>query len=131
MRQTNPVDALLASPEPSIRYKVRVGVLGESESSRGVRALRREIRRSPRVAALLAGRAADGRLLRGRHVYEKWQGAHWVMATLADLGYPLGDRALAPIRDQLLDAWLAPHFFEEFECASKAKAYSKSGVAVM
>ena len=131
METTAQVDQLLASAEPSIRYKVRVGVLGESESSRGIRSLRREIRASPRVAALLAGRASDGRLLRGRHVYQKWQGAHWVMAALADLGYPPGDRDLAPIRDQLLDAWLAPQFYDEFECSSKAKAYSRDGVPVM
>ena len=106
METTAQVDQLLASAEPSIRYKVRVGVLGESESSRGIRSLRREIRASPRVAALLAGRASDGRLLRGRHVYQKWQGAHWVMAALADLGFPPGDRDLAPIRDQLLDCLL-------------------------
>jgi hypothetical protein len=125
------IDLLLASPEPSIRYKTRVGVLGESESSRAIRALRQEIKRSPRVAALLAGRASDGRLLRGRGVYAKWQGAHWVMATLADLGYPTGDRELIPIRDQLLDAWLDPFFFEEFECESKEKAYAKNGVPIM
>ena len=131
MDATTQIDALLASPEPSIRYKVRVGVLGESESSRSIRSLRRQIRESPRVAALLAGRASDGRLLRGGHVYQKWQGAHWVMATLADLGYPPGDRELVPIRDQLLDVWLGPDFFNEFECPSKAKAYSRSGVPIM
>ena len=131
MDATRQIDALLASTEPSIRYKIRVGVLGESESSRSIRSLRREIRASPRVAALLAGRTRDGRLLRGRHVYQKWQGAHWVMAALADLGCPPGDRELAPIRDQLLDAWLSPDFFDEFDCPSKAKAYSRPGVPVM
>ena len=131
MDTTAQLDRLLASAEPSIRYKIRVGVLGESESSRNIRSLRREIRASPRVAALLAGRASDGRLLRGRHVYQKWQGAHWVMAALADLGYPPGDRGLAPMRDQLLEAWLAPQFYDEFECPSKAKAYSRDGVPVI
>jgi len=131
MDTTTQVDGLLASSEPSIRYKIRVGVLGESESSRSIRELRREIRASPRVAALLAGRAADGRLLRGRGIYQKWQGAHWVMAALADLGYPPGDRDLIPMRDQLLDAWLAPEFYDEWECASKEKAYSRRGVPVM
>jgi hypothetical protein len=125
------IDTLLTSSEPSIRYKVRVGVLGESESSRGIRSLGREIKRSPRVAALLAGRAPDGRLLRGGHVYAKWQGAHWVMATLADIGYPPGDAELKPIRNQLLDAWLAPEFFDEWECTSKAKVYARRGVPVM
>ena len=131
MDTTTQVDGLLASSEPSIRYKVRVGVLGESESSRRIRALRREIRASPRVGALLAGREVDGRLLRGPGVYQKWQGAHWVMAALADLGYPPGDRDLVPMRDQLLDAWLAPEFYDEFDCPSKAKAYSRRGVPVM
>jgi hypothetical protein len=131
MASTNQIDLLLASSEPAIRYKTRVGVLGESESSKCVRALRQEIKRSPRVAALLADRASDGRLKRGRGVYAKWQGAHWVMATLADIGYPAGDRALIPLRNQLLDAWLDPFFFEEFECESKAKAYGKNGVPVM
>jgi hypothetical protein len=131
MSSANQIDLLRASMEPSIRYKLHVGVLGDDPSSPGVRALRREIKRSTRVAALLAGRSSDGRLVRGRHVYEKWQGAHWVMATLADLGYPPGDRDLVPIRDQLLDAWLAPEFYEEFDCPSKAKAYTKPGVPVM
>jgi hypothetical protein len=127
----NQIDALLTSAEPAIRYKIRTGVLGESASSRAIRSLRREITRSPRVAALLAGRAADGRLLRGRHPYAKWQGAHWVLATLADLGYPPGDRELLPMRDQLLETWLAPHFFDEFECDSKTRVYGKPGVPVM
>ena len=125
------IDVLLSSPEPAIQYKARVGALGESASSRSMQSLRQEIKRSPRVQALLAGRGPDGRLLRGRSVYAKWQGAHWVMAALADLGYPPGDRSLIPIRDQLLDLWLAPQFYEEFECESKAKVYGRSGVPVM
>src|SRR5262245_3004778 len=96
-----------------------------------MRALREEIRRSPRVRALVDGRGRDGRLLRGRGVYQKWQGAHWVMAALADLGYPPGDRELLPIRDQLLDQWLSDEFFEEFACESKARCYAKPGVPVM
>lgn len=34
--------------------------------------------------------------------YTKWQGGHWVLAALADLGYPAGDKDLFPLRDQLL-----------------------------
>src|SRR5687767_5957992 len=52
-----PLPTLLESNEPSIGWKVRVGVLGEDAQSRAVRALREEIRASPRVRALLARRA--------------------------------------------------------------------------
>jgi hypothetical protein len=57
--------------------------------------------------------------------------AHWVLATLADLGYPPGDKTLLPLRDQLLGAWLSPEYFAEFECASKAVAYGQGGVPRM
>jgi hypothetical protein len=39
------------------------------------------------------------------HPYAKWQGAHWVLTVLADSGYPPGDPALLPLRDQVY-AWL-------------------------
>ncbi len=115
---------LLASDEPSIRYKVRVCALGEDPASKAVRALREEIRKSPRVAALLAGchRAAP---------YQKWRGTHWVLAELADLGYPPGDESLVPMRDEVLEYWLAPEFFDEFACARKSHAHSRRGVPVM
>ena len=101
------VDELLRSPEPSIRWKVRTRVLGEAEDAPAIRRLRREIRRSPRVEALLAHRDADGRMSTPRRVYAKWQGAHWVLATLADLGYPAGDENLVPLATQVCETWLS------------------------
>ncbi|HEY3416460.1 MAG TPA: hypothetical protein VGM23_06225 [Armatimonadota bacterium] len=99
------ITQLLASDEPSLRYKVRVGVLGEALESPAIRTLREEIRVSPRVTALLAARTAEG-VLPG-NVYSKWNGAHWVLAALADLGYPAGDPALAPLVDQVCNCWLS------------------------
>jgi hypothetical protein len=64
-------------------------------------------------------------------VYDKWRGAHWVLATLADIGYPRGDRSLLPARDQLMEFWLRPDFYEEFEAATKASAYGRPGVPLM
>lgn len=125
------IDALLASGEPSVRWKVRVGVLGEDPDSAAVRALREEIRRSPRVRTLTARRDATGRIDSGRSIYDKWQGAHWVLASLADLGYPAGDSTLFTTRDEILDVWLAPPFYVEFEARTKADAYKKEGVPVM
>lgn len=78
------IDRLLASDEPSIRHKARVGVLGEDPGSAPIKALRREIRSSPRVERLLSSRLDDGRIAPADHVYRKWTGAHWILATLAD-----------------------------------------------
>ncbi len=95
------IDKLLASDEPSIRYKVRSRVLGETEDS--LADLRREIKDSPRVRALLSNRDESGRIFRQNQTYKKWKGAHWVFAHLADIGYPKGDPELIPMRDQVLD----------------------------
>ena len=124
------VDRLLQSEHPSIRYKTRVNVLGESVTSRSVRALRAEIKDAAVTRQLLAGRGDDGRIAPTDRIYAKWQGAHWVAAALADLGYPPGDKALIALRDQLLDQWLGETFYLEFEADTKAKAYRGRGVPV-
>jgi hypothetical protein len=96
-----------------------------------MRALQEEIRRSPRVQALLSRRKQLGRPGTARQVYYKWQGLHWVLASLADLGYPPGDESLHPLRDRVLELWLGPSFFKEFEARTKAASYAKRGVPVM
>ncbi|HTD81690.1 MAG TPA: hypothetical protein VK723_06030 [Thermoplasmata archaeon] len=124
-------ETLLQSREPSIRWKVRTRVLGEDPSSRRIRNLQREIRGSPRVRTLLARRDSRGFLRRGEDPYTKWQGPHWVLATLADIGYPAGDRSLGPMRDQVLDRWLADTYRLEYDAPSAAVAYRKGGVPRM
>lgn len=96
------IDTLLASPEPSVRYRTRVHVLGEDPAAPERLALREEIRRSPRVAALLAPHLPGPSPL---GPYQKWRGAHWTLVALAELAYPPGDESLAPLREQELD-WL-------------------------
>jgi hypothetical protein len=123
------VRTLLSSDEPAIRFKVRAGVLGEDRDAKSLSRLRGEVRDSPLVAALFRRRGSDGRI-RGS-VYAKWQGAHWILATLADIGYPSGDERLLPIRDQLEDEWLDERFYREFPVESRAKAYAQPGVPVM
>jgi hypothetical protein len=125
------VNALLKSTEPSIRWKTRVHVLGDDPSSKVTRALQEEIRRSPRVRALLSRSGQLGRPGTARKVYYKWQGVHWVLASLADVGYPKGDESLHPMRDRVMELWLGPSFFNEFEARTKAAAYRQRGVPVM
>lgn len=125
------IDALLKSPEPSIRWKTQVHVLGEEPDSKSIRALQGAIRRSPRVRALLSRRDQLGRPGTARRVYYKWQGLHWVLASLADIGYPEGDETLYPIRDRVMEHWLSPHYFREFEARTEAAAYRQRGVPVV
>lgn len=97
------VERLLASNEPAVRFKVLVHVLGKDPASEEVGRVQDAVKASPRVQALLAERETDGRIQHGP--YRKWRGAHWVLATLADIGYPAGDESLIPLRQQVSD-WL-------------------------
>jgi hypothetical protein len=105
----NVIQYLLSSAEPSIRYKTRVCVLGEAPGSTAIRQLQKEVRDSARVKALLSERGRDGRI--PFHCYAKFYGAHWVLVTLADLGYPPGDKSLIPLCDQAL-GWIASQEYE-------------------
>jgi hypothetical protein len=121
------IEALLASPEPAIRWKVRSGVLGEPASAPQITALREEVRGSAIVSRLLAPLDAGRR----PGPYAKWQGAHWVLGALADLGYPQGDEALHPLREQVLGTWLDEAYYQDVQVATKSAAYGHSGVPVM
>ncbi|MGB8657042.1 MAG: hypothetical protein WCE90_04565 [Candidatus Zixiibacteriota bacterium] len=103
------ISKLLNSNEPSVRYKVLVNVLGEKCESSKTMKLQEAIKSSPRVKLLLPERGKNGKI--PHHPYRKWYGAHWVLATLADIGYPVGDKLLIPLREQVLD-WL---FSEEHQ----------------
>lgn len=118
------VDTLLQSEEPSIRWKVRVRVLGEDPESADIRKLREEIRNSPRAKRLL--HAPDAQEWK---VYAKWQGPHWALSALAEIGYPAGDKALLPMCKRVLDHWLGEMFYKEFETQrTMAKRRQDEGV---
>ncbi len=97
------IESLLNSPEAIIRYKTRVAVLGADPQSPEIKSIQQEIKSSRRVQDLLSDRNEQGEI--PFHPYAKWQGAHWVLTCLADLGYPPGDEALLPLHDQVY-AWL-------------------------
>jgi len=67
---------------------------------------RESARRSSCFERLLSERQPDGTI--PRHPYAKWDGAHWVLAALADLGHPPGDQSLIPLREQVLEWLLSP-----------------------
>lgn len=125
------IDRLLESAEPSVQWKVCAEVLQEPADSTSMRRLREQVRQSPRVKQLLTDRGPNGRSQVKKGVYAKWQGARWVIAALADLGYPPGDEDLRPMAEQVQDAWLTDNFYEEFEATSNASVYNHRGVPVI
>ncbi len=97
------IPRLLAHEEPAIRYKTLVALSrGKTAEAQATRAA---IPDGPAARALLSERDAGGRIAPDRHPYFKWQGAHWVLAALAGIGYPPGDESLRPAMGQVFD-WL-------------------------
>ena len=90
--------------EPSLAWKLAVNVLGEEPGSPPVVRAGGLVRTSPLVATLLSERHPDGSL--PHHPYKKWNGGHWILSLLADLGYPQGDRLLQPLLEASLDYFL-------------------------
>ncbi len=105
------VQSLLASPDPAVVYKVRTELLDEDPQAPELCGLQERIRGSQRVAGLLGRRRADGMI--PLHAYGKWQGPHWTLYGLAELGYPPGDRSLLPLFEQDY-AWLFSKRFLKF-----------------
>lgn len=100
------VAALLDSPDPSISYRAHRLLAGLPDDDPGQRRRRDAVARSGNVRRMLGHRGADGRLR--THAYKKWQGPHWVLAGLAELGHPPGDDDLLPMLGQVHDWLFAP-----------------------
>lgn len=86
------VEGLRNSDGPSVAYRAFRRLDGLSDDDEGQRARRRQIAESPNVRRLLSHLQPDGTIRLGNeyHVYRKFQGAHWTLAALAELGYPSG-----------------------------------------
>jgi hypothetical protein len=97
------ISKLLNSDEPSVRYKVMVNVLDYGAETAVCQELCQEVATSLRVQQLLSERDEEGHL--PHHPYTKWVGAHWLLADLADIGYPSGDEMLIPLREGVYQ-WL-------------------------
>ncbi len=123
------VEQLMASEDPCVRYRALVDVRGAPPACPEARQLRETIRSSFRVKQLLSLRSPDGRM---PGVYDKYTGAHWVLADLADIGYPPEDASLAPLRDQVYETWLAPAHTRERIVEREAVGYkSRPGVPII
>jgi hypothetical protein len=132
MNHSELIELLLSSGEPSIRWKIKVNVLGQDRQSSGIKILENEVKNSPRVKALLQKVGSSGFLRNEKGVYDKWQGTHWVLMTLADIGYPRREDALQPLVDDVLNTWLGKRAFKEFVAEKKSDAYKhRDAIPVM
>ncbi len=104
MKYRELIDSLLQSTDPEIRCKA-ARLLNKDPAETA--SIRRQIVTSRLTTGLLAPRQPDGTL--PGHPYKKWDGAHWVLAQLADQGYPPGDESLIPLREQVL-SWLLSEY---------------------
>jgi 2-amino-4-hydroxy-6-hydroxymethyldihydropteridine diphosphokinase len=101
IRMPDPIPALRA--EPALAWKLAVNVLGADPSSAEAGRAAAAVRLSPLVTTLLSERDAGGNL--PFHPYKKWNGGHWLLSHLADLGIPPGEKSLQPLMEASY-AWL-------------------------
>ena len=100
-------EQLLESEDKSVAYRAHLRLADSRDDDPSQRSRRQEIAASPNVQRLLSRRLPDGTIRLGNeyHAYRKFQGTHWTLAGLAELGYPPGDESLLPLVDQVHD-WL-------------------------
>jgi len=100
-------DSLCAHENPVVAYRARRLLGGEPEGSPAMRQLRRAIGTSEMAKGLL--RALHGERL---NPYRKWQGPHWTLYSLAEIGFPAGEERLLPLRRRVMDWMFAPAFLK-------------------
>jgi len=100
-------DSLCAHKNPVVSCRARRLLAGESESSRALCKLRRAIGSSEMAKRLLLA-------LKGERFnpYRKWQGPHWTLYSLAEIGFPAGDERLLPLRQRVMNWMFAPAFLK-------------------
>jgi len=94
-----PIDLLRT--EPALAWKLAVNILGKDDDSPEAHSARAEVREAPLVKTLI------GTCNRCRSVYKKWDGAHWVLSILGDLGYPARDEALRTFMEDTINTWMS------------------------
>ena len=113
---------LLASPEPSIAWRAHRLLVGLPDDDPAQLGRRQQVSASENVRRMLSHRQPDGEIHYGDAVrerelikagraggaYRKWQGPHWTLAGLAELGYPPGDTSLEPVVGQIFSWLLSP-----------------------
>lgn len=102
------LEKLLSSKEPAIRLKTYTQLLDYDFETKEVQDVIKNIKTTSNIISSLLAFLPKNLESKTFHVYTKWQGAHWILASLADLGYPPEDPDLIPSRDSELLWLLSP-----------------------
>lgn len=92
--------------EPALAWKITVNVKGKSSHSEEARHAALITQNASIVRTLLSEIDASGHI--PHHPYKKWNGGHWVLSLLADLGFPPGDERLRLLMDDIFHWLLSP-----------------------
>ncbi len=101
------IDLLCVHENPVVAYRARRLLAGEPESSPALRSLRGAIGSSEMAQRLLL--ALNGERF---NPYRKWQGPHWTLYSLAEIGFPPEDERLLALRQRVMNWMFAPAFLK-------------------
>ncbi len=106
MEETDVLDWLLESENPSVRYWTLVNLLGQPSEDAEVLAARRDIMNSAPVTRLLARQNPGGWWGKAEdfYIYSKYKGTVWNLILLAELGADPADERIRRALDFILEA---------------------------
>lgn len=88
------IDLLLNSNEPAVKLKTYLRLLDHDYNTSEVKKLSANLKEKSPIISRLVSYLPKDESYKTYHVYTKWQGAHWILSQLADIGYPPGDTDL-------------------------------------
>jgi len=90
------ITLLLNSNEPAIRLKTYLCLLDHDYNTSEVKKLIVNLKKESTLISSLFSYLPKDETSEIPQVYTKWQGVHWILSQLADIGYPPGDNDLIP-----------------------------------
>ncbi|NHJ02985.1 MAG: hypothetical protein EAX86_12690 [Candidatus Heimdallarchaeota archaeon] len=99
------VQQLLTSEEPMIQLKTRLQLFDQTFEDVDIKQICSDLKTKSSIISNLVSYLPKSKEITPYHVYKKWQGAHWILVDLADIGYPPGDIELIPTKHHELE-WL-------------------------
>ncbi|MFX1514168.1 MAG: hypothetical protein ACFFCQ_16445 [Promethearchaeota archaeon] len=99
------VQTLLNSKEPAVQLKTYLRLFDHDYETKEVKKITKDLKQSSKAIRNLLSYLPKNESTKLMYAYKKWQGVHWILTDLADIGYPPGDHFLIPSRNYELQ-WL-------------------------